>query len=253
MKITNKHKHRKNIFSGFKYQIESKLKKLIKGKSVFSDVILPNKFDIKADKYLKLAKSLAVFGAFLVFLFYLPQAWYGFAYSFALDATSKIAGNRESNKPDLTQFVFKADYQPPFDSNLPKENLLVIPSLGIKTLINEATSENYENALRKGVWRVWDFGVPASRDYPVILAAHRYGYLNWSIPYRLKNSFYKLPKLSENERVEIIWNQRKYTYLVYKEEKGEVITDYSADLILYTCENLSSPARIIRYAKLLEV
>jgi len=38
-----------------------------------------------------------------------------------------------------------------------------------------------------------------------------------------------------------------------EEEKGEEITDYSADLILYTCEDLSSPIKIIKYARLLEI
>ncbi|KKS80793.1 MAG: hypothetical protein UV56_C0008G0001, partial [Candidatus Woesebacteria bacterium GW2011_GWC1_43_10b] len=65
--------------------------------------------------------------------------------------------------------------------------------------------------------------------------------------------FYSLPKLKTGDTVEIIWRQRKYLYEVYKEEEGEEITDYSADLILYTCESLSSPVRIFRYARLLEI
>jgi sortase (surface protein transpeptidase) len=113
--------------------------------------------------------------------------------------------------------------------------------------------ENYEEALKVGVWRVPDFGTPYERKAPVILAAHRYGYLRWSVPYRLKNSFYNLPKVKVGDTVEIIWRQRKYIYEVYAEGKGEEITDYSADLILYTCEDLTSPVRIFKYARLIRV
>ena len=55
------------------------------------------------------------------------------------------------------------------------------------------------------------------------------------------------------DTVEIIWKQRKYVYEIYKEEEGEEISDYTADLILYTCESLKSPIRIFRYARLLEI
>lgn len=144
-------------------------------------------------------------------------------------------------------------YQPRFDPSLPLENRIIIPSAGIETKINEMPLENYEEALKVGVWRVPDFGTPYDRKLPVILAAHRYGYLKWSIPYRLKNSFYSLPKVKVGDTVEIIWRQRKYVYEVYAEGKGEEISDYSADLILYTCESLTSPVRIFKYARLLQV
>lgn len=212
-----------------------------------------DKFTVKDGTYLRLSKIAAVAGALLILFTYVPQAWYGFIFSFALDKTAVVAGNDTLKDNKSPTGVFRQVYQPQYDPNLPKENLLIISTIGIKTQIREATNNDYEDALRQGVWRVWDFGVPTTRGYPVILTAHRYGYLNWSIPYRLKNSFYKLPKLSQGEKVEIIWNQRKYTYLVYKEEKGEEISDYSADLILYTCENLRSPVRVFKYARLLEV
>ncbi len=144
-------------------------------------------------------------------------------------------------------------YQPRFDPSLPADNMLIIPSVGIITKINEQPKESYEEALKIGVWRVPDFGTPYDRQLPVILAAHRYGYLKWSVSYRLKNSFYNLPKVKVGDTVEVIWRQRKYIYEIYAEGKGEEITDYSADLILYTCESLTSPIRIFKYARLLEV
>lgn len=143
-------------------------------------------------------------------------------------------------------------YAPPVDPRLPKTNHLIIPAIGVDTDIEEATIDNYESALKKGVWRVSDFGAPGDPGIPVILAAHRYGYLAWTNLYRRQNSFYNLPKLNVGDGVEIDYQQRKYTYEVYGESEGPEITDYSADLILYTCESLTGETRIFRYARLIK-
>ena len=64
-------------------------------------------------------------------------------------------------------------------------------------------------------------------------------------------SFYNLPKVKVGDIITIDWQQREYKYGVYKTENGEEITDYSADLILYTCINLSGPERVFVYARLI--
>lgn len=143
-------------------------------------------------------------------------------------------------------------YQPPLDPDLPVQNRLLIPSLGVDTTIEEAPTENYEDAFRKGVWRVPDFGDAFNREKPMILAAHRFGYLAWTNQYRRENSFYNLPKLKLGDQVEVIWGQRKYLYEVYGEEEAEEITNYGADLILYTCKFLESDERIFKYGRLIE-
>jgi sortase (surface protein transpeptidase) len=88
---------------------------------------------------------------------------------------------------------------------------------------------------------------------PIILAAHRYGYLAWTDLFRRQNSFYNLPKIKVGDTVEIDWGQRKYTYGVYTTEEGTQITDYSADLILYTCESLTGDERFFVYAHLIQM
>ena len=97
-----------------------------------------------------------------------------------------------------------------------------------------------------------DFGDPYNREKPTILAAHRFGYLAWSVKYRLANSFYNLPKLKVGDRIEVNWLKRKYMYEVYATGEGKEITDYTADLILYTCKFLESPIRLFAYARLVE-
>ena len=168
------------------------------------------------------------------------------------EQNAKLLGSTVTdNSP--TKTTKKDNYQPSFNPLLPKENRLKIVSIGISTAINEQPLSTYENALRIGVWRVPDFGTPADRNKPMILAAHRFGYLKWTVAYRLTNSFYSLPRLKIGDVAEVDWQQRKYTYAIYGEDKGAAPTDYSADLILYTCEALNSPVRIFKYGRLLEI
>lgn len=139
---------------------------------------------------------------------------------------------------------------PEKDLSLPEETIVKIPKIGVETQILEASHEEYESALKLGVWRVPDFGIPTEAGPPIILVAHRFGYLNWSQPFREKNSFFNLPELQAGDTVEIIWDQRKFVYEIYHGEDGTEITHYTADLILYTCRFLESDIRIFRYAKL---
>ncbi len=97
-----------------------------------------------------------------------------------------------------------------------------------------------------------DFGTAQERTNPMILVAHRFGYLAWSVPYRLQNSFFNLPKLKPGDQIEVIWDQRKYVYEVFAGDEGKEISDYQADLILYTCKFLESDERIFRYARLVQ-
>ncbi len=141
--------------------------------------------------------------------------------------------------------------EPAYDENLPDGTWLIIPKIGVKTEILE--SADSEEALSKGVWRVPDFGTPSDLSKPMILAAHRYGWKAWwenGNQYWRYHSFYLLPKLEQGDLIEVISNHRKYLYEVYAGEQGEDITDYNADLILYTCKFLDSPLRYFRYARL---
>ncbi len=136
---------------------------------------------------------------------------------------------------------------PVFDPSLPEDNGLIIDKIGVRGQIHEGN--DWATILKTGIWRVPDFGTPEDTKQPMILAAHRWGYLSWTNSFRTLNSFYNLPKLEVGDQVEIDWNQRKYIYEVYKSEIGDKISDYSANLILYTCELWNSPTRILKYAK----
>lgn len=136
---------------------------------------------------------------------------------------------------------------PALDTNLPLGYHVVIPSQGIDSPISD--SKDYKKALVSGTWIVNDYGTPENNSLPIILAAHRFGYSNWSKEYRNRISFFNLPNTKIDDEVYIYWNQRKYIYKIYALEESTYISDYSADLILYTCKYFNSPVRIFRYAQ----
>jgi len=215
---------------------------------------ISNSLSLKFSKFLvKSAKFVAVIGIVFLFLSFAPSIWYAVK-AYGTEAVSSILARPVVNETnDLVNSQKDISYQPRFDSSLPLKAEITIPSIGVDAEIQESTYDNFEDALEKGIWRVSDFGTPYSRSKPTIMAAHRFGYLAWTNIFRRKNSFYSLPKLKEGEIVEIVWRQRKYIYEIYATGEGEQIADYSADLILYTCEGLNSPIRIFKYARLLEI
>jgi len=199
-------------------------------------------------------KTFLLLGIIFLVLSFAPSIWYSLStrvddFSVALLTTVLNKEKTIEEKPT----VEIPNWQPAFDSKLSRDTTLKILSIGVDTKINEATYQNYEDALKAGPWRVPDFGTPADRSKPIILAAHRFGYLAWTNIYRRKNSFYNLPRLQEGDLVEITYKQRKYTYEIYAESRGEEIEDYTANLILYTCETLNSKIRIFKYARLLQM
>jgi sortase (surface protein transpeptidase) len=203
--------------------------------------------------FLNLSKFSALAGIALILFFYTPKAlaWSESIVGATFENFRMSKVEVQTLKRDLN--VSKPVYNPPFDPRLPSVNRLLIPSIGVSTDVQEATLSNYEEALKKGVWRVSDFGAPNDNGEPVILAAHRFGYLAWTNSYRHKNSFYNLPKVNVGDLIEVDWNQRKYLYEVYATSKGTQILDYSADLILYTCESLTGDAKVFVYAHLIRI
>jgi len=204
-------------------------------------------------RLMALSKMFATAAMAITLIVYGPRIYYTTMQAVGINVDTSFRD--ETIVVDATEDESVADstYWPAIDENLPKENKLIVKTAGIETTIWEASEENMEDALRKGAWRDSIYSTPDEQSVPTVLIAHRYGYLAWSIPFRLKNSFYNLPKLKVGDRVEVIWNQRKYVYIVYAEEITDVPKISGADLVLYTCNDLNSDIRIFKYAKLIEL
>jgi sortase (surface protein transpeptidase) len=168
----------------------------------------------------------------------------------ATQETSPLGGDF-GKEAQLAQSQQAFTYQPPRNESLPEGRWLSIPRIGVLTQLQE--NEDPDKALEIGVWMVPGYGKPGDKTQPMILAAHRYGWdWWWKDEYWKYHSFYLLPELEPGDTVEIIDDKRKWVYEVYAGEEGQEITDYQADLIMYTCKFLNSPVRHFRYARLVD-
>ena len=136
---------------------------------------------------------------------------------------------------------------PTLNEDLPEGYHVVINSINVNSPVSD--SKDYTKALKSGSWVVPEYGTPEKDELPIIIASHRFGYASWSNEFRNRISFFNLPKTEIGDTVSIYWNQREYIYRIYEKEESTYISDYSADLILYTCKYFNSPIRIFRYAE----
>ena len=205
--------------------------------------------------------AVAVSG-WLLFVFFSSFPVFAYAYYFVRPITSTLMA-RALQQTTLRPVELRSGTATPppstaiatKDISLPEGHYLSIPAIGVDTVLWEASTDEYESALKRGVWRVPDFGSPdevsaKAGKRPMILAAHRFGYVSWTQAYRIQNSFYNLPKLKVGDTIEVMWDQRRYSYTVEQVVEGTEIDDYASDLILYTCKFLVSPLRVFVYATL---
>ncbi len=171
--------------------------------------------------------------------------------SFDLKLGSKKEKSQKT-KPQLPLLTSHTVYSiktslPPKNEKLPAGHYLKIPKIKLYTKILE--DKNPYRALRKGVWRVYDYGTPNKLTKPTILAAHKFGYAFWSKDYKSTHAFYNLNKLKAGDTIEVIWDKRLFKYTVIKTEVSNTIKDIGAHLILYTCIGYNNPKRFIVYAE----
>ena len=209
----------------------------------------------KKEKYQKFLKIYQTLGFILIFITIIliaiptaPYVWYRINPKAVEKDEEKIVQNVVEAKEEIPQEPEPVEEKiPPINPNLPEGYFVVIEEIGVNSPIT--ITKDYRKALTKGTWIVNDFGTPENNDLPIILAAHRFGYSSWGTKKRNLISFYNLPKTGPGTKVSIYWNQREYIYEIYDGNVGTYITDYNADLILYTCKYYNSPERIFRYAK----
>ena len=178
----------------------------------------------------------------------MPYLWYRVNPQATNEEIEQIAKEVIINEEELNKEVGEETYPiPPLRDDLPEGYWVIIPSINVDSPIS--SNKDYRKALVSGTWIVPDFGTPEQPSSSIILAAHRFGYTSWSRETRNKISFYKLPETEIGDEISIYWNKREYVYKIYAKEESTFISDYEADLILYTCKYFNSPVRIFRYAE----
>ena len=206
---------------------------------------------------LKLVKGIllltCVFSMIVTLVLIIPDYYYRF---FPADVTPIEALAEGVIEPEINikpEINLEKSFLPPKNENLPDGNWLVIPRIGVRTKLQ--VTQDPTEALQKGVWMAPDYGQPGDEyDLPIILAAHRFGWdWWWQTDYWKYHSFYNLPEIEPGDLIEVIADKRKWVYEVYAGAEGPEITDYDADIILYTCKFLNSPLRHFRYARLINL
>ncbi len=195
-----------------------------------------------------LGVAILTFGFVLILIPSAPYIWYLINPQATRNEIMSLSGEiiPEKKSVEIEDEDNNEDLLPNVDESLPEENFVVIDSIDVYSPIN--SGDDFINALNKGTWIVPEFGDPINDEKPIILASHRFGYSSWGREKRNKISFYNLPKTEQGDIVQIIWNQMLFEYEIYKIEDSNYITDYNANLILYTCKIFNSPLRIFRYA-----
>lgn len=201
-----------------------------------------------------LGRAMVLFGLVAVVVagwVFVPTGYYWLFPSEVVPQLAATAGSPMGGDFAVGASLDSRQQLPDQDLSLPVGSWLIIDRIGVWTPLRKTADP--DEALAKGVWQVPEYGDPGDRTLPVILAAHRYGFVWWwQKNYWQYHSFYRLPELEPGDWVELIADQRKWVYEVYAGELGEEITDYQADLILYTCQDLTGPRRHFRYARLID-
>lgn len=196
-----------------------------------------------------------IVGFVLIMIPTLPYIWYTLYPTATEHEVERIYEKivREDQEGELVERVEEEEEEeiisrlPEKNPDLPNEPYIVIEKIDVYSPIERG--EDYISILTRGTWMVPEFGDPINNDTTIILAAHRFGYSYWTREERNRISFYNLPSIDVGDQVKIIWDQREFTYEIYKAEESNYITDYDADLIIYTCKFFNSPVRIFRYAR----
>lgn len=131
-----------------------------------------------------------------------------------------------------------------------KENLLIIPKIGVRILIVEGVDES---ALEKGAWHMPQTSTP-DKGSNTVVAGHRWKYRPPS-----EETFYLLDKLEIGDTFQIHWQGHEYDYkvasvsIVLPTELDVLSPTKNSIATLLTCHPLfSTERRLIVIGKLIE-
>ena len=132
--------------------------------------------------------------------------------------------------------------------DIPAENTLSIPALGLREAILEGQSVA---TVDKGVWRRPNTSTP-DRASNTVLVGHRFTYRGAAV-------FYNLDKIKIGDELALYWEGKAYTYKVFAinvvTPEADIVEQPTSEpiLTLYTCTPLwSSKQRLVIQAQLIE-
>lgn len=127
------------------------------------------------------------------------------AYIIALPFAPQVIFWWQNRGPHGTQSQLAQQITPQrIKLDIPKDNRLVVPSMGLDQPIIEG---NNEGALMKGPWHRPNSSTP-DKGGNMVIAGHRFTYAN------PRGTFYFLDKVKVGDNFVIYWNDKAYAYRV---------------------------------------
>jgi LPXTG-site transpeptidase (sortase) family protein len=190
-----------------------------------------------------IAVILFLIGLYLVIYPLLPAIWY------------KLFQEGRETYPYKTQLQELTEGGDFANGEIPQDNRLVIPAIGVDMPIVEGSNIG---VLNLGIWHRPGTGIPGSGN--MVLTGHRVGYAFLPEDVRNATSFYNLDKLEVEDFVIVYWEGAEYDYQIYDFEvvapsalhvEGQ---EGEERLTLYTCDPLGDfKERLVYYARPFEV
>lgn len=194
----------------------------------------------RSKKYLKLINK-AVYPTLLVVgIFLIVWPFVGdiiFPLQQALDTSDGYEFKTELLTPELNQDK----------PEIPTENTLVIPQIGISSKIFDGVDES---TLDLGVWRRPNTSTP-DQGGNTVLTAHRFLYRSGP------NTFYHLGKIDIGDNFIVYWEGKEYDYEVidkFQVHETQIEVEDPSDepiITLYTCTGLDAKDRLVVKGKLI--
>jgi LPXTG-site transpeptidase (sortase) family protein len=148
-------------------------------------------------------------------------------------------------KTNLEEVVEEGEFA---REEIPEENRLVLPTIGVDMAIVEGDDSS---VLNLGVWHRPGTGTPGSGN--LVLTGHRVGYAFLPEDVKSSTSFYNLDKLKIGDYAIIYWNQVEYDYEIISYEIVDKTAtfieaqDGEEKLTLYTCHPIGQNEKRLVY------
>ncbi|MEI6326724.1 MAG: sortase [Candidatus Roizmanbacteria bacterium] len=180
-----------------------------------------------------LATAIVVLALFILFSPFIPE--------FQLDVSKQFGQGTDLDSTTGSALLSS--------SQIPDQNTVIIPEIGIHGVIYEGKTADTMNS---GIWHRPLSSHPGDGGNTV-LVAHRYLYTSGP------DTFYHLPKIQPHSQIVIFWDKKEYRYEVINTKVVDAnqieIEKQTSDsiLTLYTCTPLwTSEKRFVVQAKLVE-
>ncbi|MFC1780185.1 sortase [Patescibacteria group bacterium] len=233
-----KSERKKSVKKKMKESRKREKKKELEKKISFMDKVR-NK--IQSDKKLRIASKIITTVMFIIGLYLV-------VYPFIPAILFKIfKEGREifPYKTNLEEVVEEGEFA---GEEIPEENRLVLPTIGVDMPIVEGEDSS---VLNLGVWHRPGTGNPGGGN--MVLTGHRVGYAFLPEDVKSSTSFYNLDKLKIGDYAIIYWNQVEYDYEITSYEIVDKTATYieSQDseekLTLYTCHPIGQNEKRLVY------